>query len=91
MSTQNYLINQPNYSFLKTLGLKEKNLGCFAEQWSGSGETSKIISPINKSVIAEVQTASITDYEQTVKATHTAYKVWRDVPAPQRGENHFII
>ena len=41
MSTQNYLVNQSNYSFLKTLGIKERNLGCFANEWSGSGEVTK--------------------------------------------------
>lgn len=110
MSSQAYLVNQPNYSFLKTLGLKERNLGCFSNEWSGSGEIvkglakfdnhlnflpncfnqiifpNKVLSPINKSIIAEVQTATLQDYEKAVVATSAAQKVWRDVPAPQRGE-----
>ena len=45
-----------------------------------------MLSPIEKSVIAEVQTATLQDYEQAVSATAAAQKVWRDVPAPQRGE-----
>ena len=41
MSSQNYLVNQSDYGFLKTLGLKERNPGCFANEWSGSGEVVK--------------------------------------------------
>lgn len=86
MSTQNYLVNQSNYDFLKTLGLKERNAGCFSDEWSGSGEVSKIISPINKSIIAEVQTASLQDYDKAAQAAKNAHQVWRNIPAPQRGE-----
>jgi len=86
MSTQNYLVNHPNYEFLKKLGLKERNDGCFAEQWSGNGEIIKVISPINKSIIGEVQTASLQDYDKAVDAAKNAQKVWRNIPAPQRGE-----
>lgn len=34
-----YLVNQPKYSFLKELGLEEKNNGVFHshERWSGNG------------------------------------------------------
>ena len=33
-----YLVNDPQYSFLKELGLQEDNLGVFNGKWSGSGE-----------------------------------------------------
>ena len=36
----NYLINDPKYSFLKELGLEEKNYGVFSKhgRWFGDGE-----------------------------------------------------
>lgn len=33
-----YLINDPEFSFLKELGLEEENLGVWNGKWSGSGE-----------------------------------------------------
>ena len=40
--SSSYLINDPKYSFLKELGLQEKNNGVFARhgQWFGKGEVS---------------------------------------------------
>lgn len=39
----NYLINDPKYSFLKDLGLTEKNQGVFSKhgRWFGDGEVSR--------------------------------------------------
>jgi hypothetical protein len=39
-----YLIQDPKYSFLKELGLTEKNHGVFANhgQWFGDGEVKKL-------------------------------------------------
>lgn len=37
-------------------------------------------------VIAEVQTGTPQDYEQCIRTATEAYKVWSNVPAPQRGE-----
>lgn len=34
----NLLINDPKYSFLKDLGLKEINAGVYDGQWKGSGK-----------------------------------------------------
>lgn len=31
-------------------------------------------------------TGTVKDYEECVKAATDAYKTWRDVPAPRRGE-----
>jgi aldehyde dehydrogenase family 7 protein A1 len=42
--TSQYLINDPKYSFLKDLGLNERNHGVFAThgQWFGNGEVCKL-------------------------------------------------
>ena len=38
MSNQKYLIDQPKYSFLKDLGLEQKNAGVYNGTWFGNGE-----------------------------------------------------
>lgn len=44
------------------------------------------ICPSNNKFIAEVVTASWSDYEAAVKATEEAWQIWADIPAPKRGE-----
>lgn len=44
------------------------------------------IDPATGQTIAEVTTGTVKDYEECVKVSTDAYKTWRDVPAPQRGE-----
>ncbi len=73
---------------LKKLGLSELNSGvCTGVEWldSRGGETASY-SPIDGKVIAKVKNASIEDYEYIVKKAEAAFKVWREVPAPKRGE-----
>ncbi len=75
--------------FLKTLGIKEKNLGASTGlEWYGSEEGSelKIYSPIDGKYIASVFQASEDDYEKVAEKAHEAYLQWRKVPAPKRGE-----
>lgn len=43
-------------------------------------------SPANGKVIAEVQTASVGDYEKSVAAAQEAWHLWGEMPAPARGE-----
>lgn len=38
LKQQSLLVHQPNYSFLKDLGLGEENLGVYSGKWGGSGE-----------------------------------------------------
>ncbi|CAH1106105.1 unnamed protein product [Psylliodes chrysocephalus] len=86
MSSVEFLVNDPKYSFLKDLGLKEKNLGVFDGAWKGSGPVVQSICPSNGKVIAEVQQGSITEYESCVQASNDAWNLWADLPAPRRGE-----
>lgn len=37
-SASSYLIDDPKYSFLKELGLKEKNVGVFNGKWQANGQ-----------------------------------------------------
>jgi aldehyde dehydrogenase (NAD+) len=75
--------------FLKELGIKEKNYGSSTGQnWNettGSGEVN-IVSPVDGKPIAYVYQASENDLDKIVIRSKEAYKYWRDVPAPKRGE-----
>nr|XP_023030300.1 alpha-aminoadipic semialdehyde dehydrogenase [Leptinotarsa decemlineata] len=85
-SSSEFLINDTKYSFLKDLGLEERNPGVFDGTWKGSGKVVQSICPSNGKVIAEVQQGTLYDYESCVDASTAAWKVWADLPAPSRGE-----
>ena len=76
-------------SYLKRLGIKEKNQGASTgiewNQTCDQGELA-IVSPANGKTIASVYLASTADYENVVQKAMEAFKVWRKVPAPKRGE-----
>ena len=40
-SASGYLVNDPDYAFLKELGIEEENNGVYNGAWSGSGEVCK--------------------------------------------------
>ncbi len=75
--------------FLKTLGIQDKNFGCSTglkwRETSDQGEL-KITSPATGEYIASVYQASEADYDEIVKTSQEAFKYWRTVPAPLRGE-----
>uniref|UniRef100_A0A7N4PQX7 aldehyde dehydrogenase (NAD(+)) n=1 Tax=Sarcophilus harrisii TaxID=9305 RepID=A0A7N4PQX7_SARHA len=80
------LINQPQYSWLKDLGLKEENEGVYNGTWGGRGEVVTSYCPANNEPIARVRQANLADYEETLKKAKEAWKIWADIPAPKRGE-----
>lgn len=58
-------------------------------KWEGksSGETFESINPADTSDVVEVVTKSASaDVDRAVKAAREAYRIWRLVPAPKRGE-----
>ncbi len=75
--------------FLAQLGIKEKNFGASTgTQWlatTDQGEI-KVVSPVDGKQIASVYLASEQDYELLVATGVEAFKKWRMVPAPKRGE-----
>ncbi|MGQ9798630.1 MAG: L-piperidine-6-carboxylate dehydrogenase [Ignavibacterium sp.] len=75
--------------FLKKLGIKEKNFGSSTglkwNETTSEGEL-KIYSPATGEYIASVYQASDDDYENVIKTAQEAFKYWRKVPAPKRGE-----
>ncbi len=76
-------------NLLETLGIKDKNPGASTGRlWlasSGQGEL-RISSPATGEYIASVYQASEADYEHIVATATAAFRMWRDIPAPKRGE-----
>ena len=72
---------------LKALGVHENNLGCSTgSTWFANGETIESLSPTNGQLIAKVRTTTKQDYETVIQQAEKAKLIWRDVPAPKRGE-----
>ena len=75
--------------FLEELGIKDVNSGaCLGPDWieAPSGGELTSTSPVDGQPIAKITMASSADYEKVILKTEEAFKSWRLVPAPQRGE-----
>ena len=71
----------------KKLRLSDKNLGTSTGlEWFGSGEYITSFSPVDGKVIGEVSTTTREEYDKVVTKAQDAFKEWRLVPAPKRGE-----
>ncbi|CAN7987274.1 unnamed protein product [Ixodes hexagonus] len=86
MSSTGFLVDDPKYSFLKELDISSRNLGVYDGKWGGTGNVLTTYCPANNRPIAEVVTATLPEYNKAVEASVEAWKVWADIPAPQRGE-----
>jgi aldehyde dehydrogenase (NAD+) len=73
---------------LKNLGIEPENTGVStgAQWYEGSGKWIESYSPVDGKLIAKVKCAGEFDYEMVVKQAEEAFKVWRLMPAPKRGE-----
>src|SRR5687767_15727304 len=60
-------------------------------QWVQGNDNFQTINPANEEVLAEVARAEISDVDRAVSAATEAFKSWRLVPAPLRGELLFKI
>ena len=74
--------------FLKKLGLKTKNQGAWTGQNDISGSRRYIdsYSPVNGEFIGSVSITTREQYDQVIQSAESAFKIWRDMPAPKRGE-----
>ncbi|EDW18990.1 putative aldehyde dehydrogenase family 7 member A1 homolog [Drosophila mojavensis] len=81
-----YLIDQPEYSFLKDLGLERDNPGVYSGHWQGRGQSITSYDPGTGQPIASVRQGTVQELHQTIGLTVEAYRQWRQVPAPVRGE-----
>ena len=76
-----------NLDFLKELGLEEKNAGTWTGlKSSNSGSYIDSYSPVDGKYIGSVSETTKEEYEHVVATAQSAYKTWRTVPAPKRGE-----
>ncbi|HNQ28018.1 MAG TPA: aldehyde dehydrogenase family protein [Aquaticitalea sp.] len=75
---------------LKELGIKAINEGTStgAESFSSNsnGDVLESYSPVDGQLIGKVRTTTKEDYEKVMKTATEAFRFWRLVPAPQRGE-----
>lgn len=73
---------------LNQLGVEELNQGAStgANWFNTGGELIESYSPVDGALIAAVKSATIADYEAAVLKGQEAFKTWRTVPAPKRGE-----
>ena len=81
------MVNKEINSILKNLGLTSKQKGCSnGKKWFSSGKKLKSFSPVDNSLIGEVQMANKSDYNNLVKDAKKAFKSFSKIPAPKRGE-----
>ena len=72
---------------LDKLGVKEINNGTSTGSHSfGNGEAIASYSPTDGQLIGKVTTTTKEDYEKVMEAATAAFKTFRAMPAPQRGE-----
>lgn len=75
--------------FLKELGIKEENYGASTGlNWFTTTDQGviNVVSPADGRPIAKVYQCSEKDYEDVVAKAHEAFKYWRTIPSPKRGE-----
>ena len=72
---------------LQALGIKEVNEGTSTGSNSfSSGEIIESYSPVDGQLIGKVKTTTAADYEKVMQSATEAFKTFRAMPAPQRGE-----
>jgi aldehyde dehydrogenase (NAD+) len=75
---------------LQKLGIRAHNpaysTGLVWAEPKSTRATKSIFSPINDELIASVEMATPEDYEVVIARAEEAFKIWRKVPAPKRGE-----
>ncbi|KAK9726903.1 hypothetical protein RND81_05G244500 [Saponaria officinalis] len=75
------------YEFLKNIEIDSHNLGCYVGgKWKANGPTISTVNPATNQPIAEVVEGSLEDYEEGMKACVEASKMWKQLPAPKRGD-----
>ncbi|NNM60984.1 MAG: aldehyde dehydrogenase family protein [Steroidobacteraceae bacterium] len=83
-------MNPQTEAALRTLEIAAENAGawCGSHGWNvqGDGAWIESHSPSSGQRIAKVRAATAADYERVIAAATAAAKLWRQVPAPKRGE-----
>ncbi|MFN4084125.1 MAG: aldehyde dehydrogenase family protein [Bacteroidia bacterium] len=76
-------------NFLSELGIQTINKGTSTGQQFYSDENAEIktiFSPVDGKEIGKIYYTTKSEYEQVVKKAHEAFLIWRNMPAPKRGE-----
>ena len=73
---------------LEKLGIEEFNQGALIglDRLDCKGEILESISPIDGRSLAEIRQADPASCDKVAQAAEAAFRQWRDVPAPKRGE-----
>ena len=72
---------------LAQLGVKAINDGTSTgNDWFSNGELIESYSPVDGQLIGKVRTTTAADYERVMESATKAFKTFRTMPAPQRGE-----
>jgi len=72
---------------MKALGLEQVNKGTSTgKNWFSSGAEISSYSPVDGKLIGKVSSTTKEDYEKVISTATSAFKEWRMMPAPLRGE-----
>jgi aldehyde dehydrogenase (NAD+) len=82
------MTDQGIQEILSQLGIQEINNGASTggKWFKTRGERIESYSPVDGRLIATVNAATEVDYEAVILKAQEAFKVWRTIPAPKRGE-----
>ena len=74
-------------SILDALDIKQQNYGTSTgSKWTNSIEIINSFSPVDGKKIGSVSVTTKEEFEQVINTASSAFKTWRLMPAPQRGE-----
>jgi len=80
-------LNPQLQTALQSLGVDEPAAIALGSNWSsGKGDAITVTSPIDGSVIANFPAATAQQTDELISQATEAFKTWRSVPAPRRGE-----
>ncbi|WBX97261.1 aldehyde dehydrogenase family protein [Chryseobacterium gambrini] len=72
---------------LKNLGIKDENKGTsVGGKYFAAGKIIESYSPVDGNLIAKVKTSGESDYDKVIETAEKAFKEFRLIPAPKRGE-----
>ena len=68
-------------------GLNKLSHGCSTgSEWFSSGELIQSYSPVDGKLIGEISSGSKKDFDHIIQVSKKAFKEFREIPAPKRGE-----
>lgn len=77
----------PGISLLKNLGIEQVNAGTSTgRKWIAGTSLIASFSPVDGELVGSVETTTRDAYDQVIEKAQEAFKTWRKMPAPQRGE-----